>query len=45
MHDGGVIAAAELGADLGEREIGDGAGDVHADLPGEGDRVGAALAA
>ena len=44
MHDGGVVATAELQSDLGGGEFGDVTGDEHGDLPGEGDGPGAFLA-
>src|SRR3954468_24593555 len=34
VHHGGVVAATEAPADLGEREVGGLAREVHGDLPG-----------
>ena len=34
MHDGGVVLAAKLGADLGQREVSELAAQVHRNLPG-----------
>ena len=43
VHDGGVVAAFELLADLLEGEVGHAADLVHGDLPGQGGVLGAAL--
>ena len=43
VQDGGVVLAAEGAADLGERGVGELAGEVHRDLAGEGDGLGAVL--
>src|SRR6478735_4791178 len=45
VDHGGVVAAAELLADLGQRRVRELAREVHRDLPRVGDRLRAALAA
>ena len=37
VEDGGVVASAEMAADFFEAVIGQVAGQIHADLTGEGD--------
>ncbi len=41
MHDGRVVAPAELAADLGQRARGQLLGQIHRHLPGPGHRAGA----
>ena len=44
MNDGAVVASAECVADLLQRMLGELAGQVHGDLPGQGDIGGPAFA-